>query len=370
MYDDSSGNGGIMRRVYTPNAECGMKVAGDIYTDTGVIIVKRGTILDRESIRLLKKYSVFDFYILEGERDTEKIDDVLNSKEYYERIMATTEFKEFKKEFEEKVEEFTDTLNDIAVKNAKINLEELLKCVEELTDGYQQKVWLLDALHCIEGYDDLTYHHCMNVAIISRMIGKWLGYTGEDLDILSLGGLLHDIGKIMMPKEIITKPSRLTPTEFAIIKSHPVFGYEILLTQEIDERIRLVAYEHHEKCNGTGYPHGKKGDQISDFAKIVSIADIYEAMTANRKYRTGMCPFDVINAFMGSIQAYDPKVLLQTMERIASSYVNMQVYLNGGIEAKVILINKNAPGKPMVMLEDGTVIDLSKTKEYVLTSLK
>lgn len=359
-----------MKRVYTPNARFGMKVAGDIYTESGILIIKRGTVLDKESIELLKKYSVFDFYIFEKETGLENADKVLNSKEYYERIIVTPEFKEFKKTFVVKVEEFTNTLNDIAVKNAKLNIDELIKCVESVTEGFQQNVWLFDALHCIEGYDDMTYHHSMNVAIISRMIGKWLGYSGEELNLISVGGLLHDIGKVMMPKAIITKPARLTPTEFAIIKSHPAFGYEILLEQDIDDRIKLAAYEHHEKCNGTGYPNGKKGSEINLFSKIVAIADIYEAMTADRTYREGMCPFDVINAFMGSIEAYDPKILLCVMERIASGYVNASVYLNNGIEAKIIIINKNEPGKPTVMLTDGTVIDLSKTKEYVITSLK
>ncbi|MBE5939782.1 MAG: HD-GYP domain-containing protein [Lachnospiraceae bacterium] len=359
-----------MKRVYTPNAKIGMRVAGDIYTESGHLIIKKGSILNGEYIETLKKYSIFDFFVYENENDHEIAQDILNSKEYYENLKSTEEFKQFKKVFVNKVEEFSVTLNDVAVKNAKINLEELIHCIDSVTEGFQQNVWLFDALHCIEGYDDMTYHHSMNVAIISRMIGKWLGYTGDELNYISVGGLLHDIGKIMMPKDIITKPSRLTPNEYAVIKSHPVFGYQILMNQDIDERIKVVAYEHHEKCNGTGYPKRKWASEIHPFSKIVAVADIYEAMTADRSYREGLCPFDVINVFMGSIEAYDPKVILCAMERIASGYVNTKVYLNNGIEATVVVINKNAPGRPMVMLEDGSVINLAETNKYVITSFK
>ena len=164
-------------------------------------------------------------------------------------------------------------------------------------------------IHCIEGYDDLTYVHSINVALISRVIGKWMGLSPEECDTLTICGLLHDIGKVMIPIEIITKPSRLSPTEYALIQTHTIHGYNLLEKIELDERIKLAALQHHERCDGKGYPNKLRYNEINQFSRIVAIADVYDAMTSNRCYRKSLgfdvC-YDEIEKNLGKM--YDPKI--------------------------------------------------------------
>ena len=109
-------------------------------------------------------------------------------------------------------------------------------------------------LHNMREMDDSTYVHSINVALIATVLGRWLHMSEEELKILTSSGLLHDIGKLLIPKEILTKPKKLTEEEYTIIKTHPKKGFELLKTLDLDERILFSTLAHHERCDGSGYP--------------------------------------------------------------------------------------------------------------------
>ena len=254
------------------------------------------------------------------------------------------------------------------VKNTEVNLERMLKDVNKIIESNKTGNNMLDVLNCMRGYDDLTYVHSMNVALICNMIAGWLNYSESDTDLLTAAGLLHDIGKVKIPKEIICKPGKLTDSEYEIIKNHTVFGYEILKDCQIDRRIKNAALMHHERYDGRGYPNGLSGNQIDEIARIVAVADVYDAMTADRVYREGIYPFDVIGYFQNEIAVYDPKYLLLFLEKTAETYVSNKVLLTDGKEAKILMINKAALGRPVVMTGE-EIIDLSKKKELKIAKL-
>lgn len=189
---------------------------------------------------------------------------------------------------------------------------------------------------------------------------------GVDMDTLTLCGLLHDIGKSKIPNEIIGKPGKLTDSEYEEIKKHPVIGYNLVKNLDIDQRIKNAVLLHHERFDGKGYPLGLTGNEIDDFTSIVSIADVYDAMTANRCYRDGLCPFEVIAIFeKEGLTQFNPKYILTFLDHIANTYINNEVLLSDGSSGKIVLINKKLT-RPTIQLDNGNFVNLeSRLDLYV-----
>ncbi|MBY0515665.1 MAG: HD-GYP domain-containing protein [Bacteriovoracaceae bacterium] len=171
---------------------------------------------------------------------------------------------------------------------------------------------ILKALDCKDHY---TFGHSMRVAYFSLVTGSELGLTEDEMKELELSAIFHDIGKIGTPDQVLNKPSRLTEEEFAIMKQHPELSYEILKEYPSLEKIGLNARYHHERYDGRGYPEGMKGEEIPLFARIILIADTFDAMTSTRPYRKGLdysVAFDELNQFSGS--QFDPKCVTAFIE--------------------------------------------------------
>ena len=149
--------------------------------------------------------------------------------------------------------------------------------------------------------DNYTYAHCVNVAVISIILGISLNLSKKNLTYLCIGALIHDIGKSFIPKEILQKPGKLTHEEFEIIKNHPRYGYDFLRKSfNLSSHIKLIVLQHHERFDGLGYPNGIIGNKISYLARIVSIADVYDALTSDRPYKRAMCPSDALEYLMSN----------------------------------------------------------------------
>lgn len=267
-----------------------------------------------------------------------------------------------------------------ALKDAFINLARdkaytidekvLVESISNLYSSRKTITELFDMIYQMRSLDDSIYSHSVNVALISRMIGRWLHLDSKDLDTLTCCGLLHDIGKLAIPDYILNKPGKLTEEEFHTIKSHPKVGYELLRNQRIDSRIKQATLMHHERYDGSGYPRALSEGMIADYAMIVAIADVYDAMTATRSYREPLCPFEVISNFeKEGFQKFPTKYLLVFLDRIATTYQNNRVLLNDGRACKIVLLNQNHLSKPMVQLDDGTCIDLSTQKDLFISKV-
>ena len=260
-------------------------------------------------------------------------------------------------------------MQGLIASDAVLDEASLLNQSETLVDPQATTIEIFDMIHNMRQYDDSTYAHCINVSLICRIMAKWLNFNAEDTNVLTLCGLLHDIGKLSIPDSIVKKPDKLTAEEYELIKTHTIRGYETLSKQNIDKRIINSALMHHERCDGSGYPNGLHGNQIDEFAKIVAIADVYDAMTAARVYRGPQCPFKVITIFEEEgLQKYDPHYILTFLERIVSSYMNNSVKLSDGRIGEVIMINPGKLSKPMVRIGND-YIDLSKKPDLWIEEL-
>lgn len=405
-----------MKNLPIKDLEPGMIVAEAIYTSRGQLIMEEETVLTTELISRLTFYSIYNVTIknagetpeetetsagnespqaeltLSADSKQEKgetpqaesaqtsveqeslaleaaltqklqsgaLNSLTSNAFYSHKVKSQPEFLEFQITYNKEVNSIKEIF-DAVIKNpaAPVDFHQILNDFSELIASCRTTVALFDKLHNMRQDDDSVYAHCLNVALISRMIGKWLKMDDNERDILTLCGLFHDIGKISIPDEILNKPDKYTDEEFALIQQHPLFSYKLLKQQPIDERIKKAALQHHERCDGSGYPQKIEGDALDDFAAIVAIADVYDATTAARSYRPPLCPFQAISMFeRDGLQKYHPKYILTFLNRIATTYQHNRILLNNGQSANIVMINSKHLTRPMIQMDDGSVIDM------------
>jgi putative nucleotidyltransferase with HDIG domain len=342
-------------RIRTDQAEAGMKVASDVYTSNNQLIIPKETILDERMITRLRFYNIYGLLIYRNKPEIELVEEV----SYIEMLRSTPEFKKFNRTYVDTIQNVEDNFNHVLDGNS-FDVDNLLAETDRILSEGRNGAHILEMLHGIRNYDDMTYVHSLNVSLICNVFGGWLKLSAVDIRMLTLAGLLHDIGKMLIPREIIAKPGKLSEEEFKIIKTHSAKGYQVLKDQSIDIRVKYSALMHHERCDGSGYPNGFVSEQIDDFAKIIAIADVYDAMTSNRRYRNAICPFDVVEEFeKDGFLRYDPGFLMTFLERIVQSYLHNIVRLSDGREGEVIMINRLSLAKPVIRC-GSSYIDLSR----------
>ena len=355
-------------KVLTFHAVPGMKVAENVYTKDNNLIVSKDTSLTDNMITRLEFYDVEEIFIY-AEEDKIQFEADHVEQTYFTKIKQSESFKRFHKAYTNSIDNLKNDFNDLVCNEGDFNIDFLLSEVNKIIYHSDNNIDLFHMLHCIRNYDDTTYIHSLNVSLICNIMGRWLRFSEEDMNIITICGLLHDIGKLMIPPQIIKKPFKLTDDEFETIKRHPLAGYDFLKTKGIDPRIIYSVLMHHERCDGSGYPHGLKGDKIDSFAKLVAIADVYDAMTSARVYRGPMCPFDVVYMFeTEGYTKYDTKYVMTFMEGISDTYINTNVRLNNQEEGTVIFINKNELSRPVVRTKDD-FIDLSKKRDLKIEAV-
>lgn len=341
-----------------------MVVATDVYSSSDQLIIARGTRLDERIITRLRFYNIYGLSVYDR-----KPEEPNKETSYIEMVKSTPEFKKFNRKYVETVTRVEDNFQNIASGNSEINLDSLLEETDRILTEGRNGIHVFEMLHGIRDYDDMTYVHSLNVSLICSIFAGWLKMSKEETRVLTLAGLLHDIGKMLIPKGIIGKPARLTEDEFEEMKMHSIKGYQVLKDLNLDIRIKYAALMHHERCDGSGYPNGFMANQIEDFSKIVAIADVYDAMTSNRTYRSAICPFDVVENFeRDGFLKFDPGYLMVFLERIIQSYLHNLVRLSDGREGEVVMINKLSLSRPVVRSGD-TYIDLSREQKLSIEAV-
>lgn len=372
-----------MKEYQTKDLLPGMVTAIPVRTKRGQLIINPNVELTRTLISRLEFYGIASVQITENKQvatpmETPKDPAYFPAKSpvsapspvsdasYSQKLKSSPEFQRFQVDFTLRSQDLKNCFDAYLSDGGTVNKEELLSKTISLVSPKQTTLDVFDMLHNIRQVNDSTYAHSLNVAIISRIIGKWLHFSNEELDTLTLAGLLHDIGKTKIPDEVLNKDGKLTDEEFQMIRNHPKYGYDILKSQPLNSHIKKAALMHHERCDGSGYPMGLTMEEIDDYALIIAIADVYDAMTAARSYRAPLCPFEVIAEFeKDGLQKYKPKYILTFLENIANAYQNNRVMLSDGTSARIVLLNHRRLSKPLVQLDDGACIDLEKSPLYI-----
>ena len=384
-----------MEKIKTSDLKPGMVTAAPVKTKRGQELFPAGTTLTRQLISRIEFYSIDSAYIDEASilteeeiqaaikaamaqklghstpeaKETEPAPEIATPKNevaYSQKVKRSKTFQEYSLHSTMVTHVLKEQLEGFVFEKKPLDFESLLASVKSLITPGQTVIQYFDMLHNLRSSDDSVYSHSLNVAMISRILGKWLKWSSSDLDSLVLAGLLHDIGKITIPPEILNKEGKLTDEEFEQIRWHPRAGYDLIRDLKIDSRIKKATLQHHERCDGSGYPMKVDEIMLDDFAMVVAIADVYDAMTAARKYRAPLCPFQVIREFeRDGYHKYKTEFLLTFLRHIATTYQNNRVILSDGQAAKIILLNQNSLSEPLVQLDDGSCIDLATSPLYI-----
>lgn len=372
-----------MKEYQTKDLLPGMVTAIPVRTKRGQLIINPNVELTRTLISRLEFYGIASVQITENKQTTAPMEEPkdpayfpakspvsapspVSDASYSQKLKSSPEFQRFQVDFTLRSQDLKNCFDAYLSDGGTVNKEELLSKTISLVSPKQTTLDVFDMLHNMRQVNDSTYAHSLNVAIISRIIGKWLHFSNEELDTLTLAGLLHDIGKTKIPDEVLNKDGKLTDEEFQMIRNHPKYGYDILKSQPLNSHIKKAALMHHERCDGSGYPMGLTMEEIDDYALIIAIADVYDAMTVARSYRAPLCPFEVIAEFeKDGLQKYKPKYILTFLENIANAYQNNRVMLSDGTSARIVLLNHRRLSKPLVQLDDGACIDLEKSPLYI-----
>jgi HD-GYP domain-containing protein (c-di-GMP phosphodiesterase class II) len=204
--------------------------------------------------------------------------------------------------------------------------------VEEISDSVARNPGALISLARLKKVDDYTYMHSVAVCAMMVALSKQLGFDESQTRLAGLAGLMHDLGKALMPTEVLNKPGKLTEAEFNIIKTHPAEGHQMLLSgQKVHAVVLDVCLHHHEKTDGSGYPKGLKGNEISVVAKMGAICDVYDAITSNRPYKSGWDPAESLRKMAEWANGhFDPQIFQAFVKSMGIYPVGSLVRLTSG----------------------------------------
>lgn len=364
--------GFTMDKLNLNDLQAGMVTASEIRTKGGQLILDKGVTLSRQSIMRLSFYNIKTVEV--EDNDLLPAEPVTPAKKYVpaysQKLKLSREFQSFQFDHSIVLSSIKANFEGYVNEGTEMQTDELLAQTVLLFDSCKTSLELFDMLHNMRSSDDSIYAHSLNVALICRRIGKWMKLDDPLLDTLTLCGLLHDIGKLKVPADILNKPGKYTDEEFELVKMHPKFGYDLLKSLPLDTHIKKSALSHHERCDGSGYPMGLTQDDTDDYAMVVAIADVYDAMTAARSYRAPLCPFQVIANFeKEGLQKYKPKYILVFLQHIASTYQNNRILLSDGRSANIVMLNQNKLSKPIIQFDDGNCIDLSTQSDLHIQAI-
>lgn len=368
------------KTLFSFELEAGMIVAEDVYKSNGQLIFPKHTMLNDLMIAKLPLYNIMEIPIEDGPIEKPTIDiekltalaKATAQKEplsYSDRIKQSPEFKDFNVKYTASLNVTENALKAFVQDGAPIDVDGLVSNTTSLLSATNNTLQIFDMLHNMQVSNDAVFVHSVNVSLIAATLGKWLNFSNQDIDLLTLSGLLHDVGKNSIPKEILEKPGKLTPEEYELIKTHPKKGYAYIKDLPIDIRVKEVCLLHHERCDGSGYPFGLVGSKISPFAKIIAIADVYDAMISARSYREALCPFEAIRLFeKDGLHKYDPQFILTFLENVGASYIHNNVLLSDGSTGEIVMLNKMNLSKPMIKCKE-EFVDLSKRPDLYIKSI-
>ncbi|WP_282937604.1 HD-GYP domain-containing protein [Paenibacillus sp. RC67] len=328
----------------------GKKVKNDIINAFGVTVLPAQTVINHEAVTVLMNHRIpFDSIAIDlTEPDHDTDFDILVkqtvavSKELIESIKSTR----------------------------KIPVIEIRKEILPIIHDVSAQDNIFQLIELVRAKDDYTYQHNIGVGILSTRIGRWMNLSEPELANLSLAATLHDIGKVKIPDEILNKPGKLTDAEYELVKKHTIFGYEMLReTQGISHRIALVALQHHEREDGNGYPLGLKKPKIDLLSSIVSVADIFHAMSSKRPYHEPLPFYEIVSQMQrGKFGELDPRIILLFVENTIQRLIGKQVVLTDGRVGEVVYLNPHHMEAPLVRVEDD-FIDLSRERSLQIQEI-
>ncbi len=354
----------MLRAQDVGTLRAGMKVGRNVLDFDGRVIVPSGTVLTADTIQSLVGKNVFSVYIDVPEEEIHT--DIVG----HEHLLDG-----------EYVETYKKTYNRVQNIYYKLGRENILekddleyiiseKNINELCDG----MTAVSQIHNMTRDGDYLIHHATNVAILAGLMAKWMRSSAEKTRELVMAGLFCNVGKMKVSREILDKTGKLDAEELEKIRNHPGYGYDMLKLSELKKYndVLLAVLQYHERCDGSGYPNRLKADAICDYAKIVALLDIYDAMAANRSYAKRNSPFDVFKIIYEDVLngKLDTKYGIRFINELCHSLNGNWVGLSNGERAKIVYIDETRVSSlPIVQTPKGDFYDLNKRHDIKIEAL-
>ncbi|KUP05374.1 histidine kinase [Bacillus coahuilensis p1.1.43] len=327
-----------MRLIESSTLKTGMILGKPVMNEKGQVLIQSGVKITDRMVQKLQDLRITYLYI--DDEESKGIEPNYPISEETKQEAITSIQTAFEDVSEKDVVSSTLLLDRLG-RGFKSTVKQIFK---DISQHHEAISLLSNAI----GHDRYTFYHSLNVTIYSIAIAKELGLKEEEIVTVGLGALLHDIGKTKVPESILNKPGKLTPEEYSEIKKHSQFGFEILRKcHEISLVSAHIAYQHHERLDGSGYPRGVKNKDIHLFAKIIAVADVFDAVTSNRIYSQAILPHEGMELiFAGAETQFDLNVIRAFRKTVAIYPSGLTVTLNDGrrgIVAKQNNINSERP---------------------------
>lgn len=327
-----------MRLISTNVLKEKMVIGRTIWNEAGHPLLQKNAVITEGIIQKLKHLNIKYVYIE---------DSISNGIEIEETVSPEVRNKAIKH-----IQSSFKQVREAKGKQASYLLDQQSKVigsiVDELLTVISNNNEMLMILSDAYIYDEYLYQHSFQVTMYSIAIAKELGYSYEDQRLIGIGALLHDVGKLVIPHEILKKPGQLTEEEFEKVKLHTRYGFDILRNlHSVSLLVAHCAFQHHERLDGSGYPRGLKGAEIHPFAKIIGVADVFDAITSNRVYRAKMLPSQALSIIENSSGIGFDEMIVEAFKRVIVKYPNGTVLqlsdMRRGVVAKQNPINAARP---------------------------
>lgn len=339
-----------MKIVARMSLQNGNILGEDVLDSHNNILYKAGTEITPQVMEKLKRYSIMCVTIME---------DIDFAQTHYERIRFDTTFKAFEILYADNLNRYKEMMNGFLNSGIKIDDKKLLALYQNVVSAIPSNKAVFDYLYNrIPDEDEMTFAHCFNSALIAGTFADWLSLSDEEKNMLILCAFYYDIGKLLLPTDLLWKPGKLSPQEFEQIKSHTITGYKLLRMLPFDEHIKRAVVLHHERVDGSGYPYGFKIDDIDIYARYISIIDTYEAMAAPRVHRLSLPPLNIIGYFEDSLAQFDVQILMPLLRRMADAQIGTSIQLSDESVWEVFILNPTRLSRPILKNEKSEMLDL------------
>lgn len=334
-------HGYYMRYVSLKDAKAGMCLAFSLYDSYGRMLIGEENILTDSYIKKLGEYGFAGVYIIDKLSEDIEIEPAISPALKQEGMVCVREC------------------------NVEGCISVAKRIVEYIVNISTRSLDMTD----MRSYDDYTYAHSVNVAVISCVIGLGMGMKNDELEILVTAALLHDFGKLSIPKEILNKPGRLSQEEYQIMKSHASLSYEAIRERwDLSAYVKTAVLHHHENVDGSGYPEGTEGASQTVYTKILHVADVYDALVSKRPYKNPYSPYAATEYLMSACGTmFDQKIVELFLKYVPLYPIGTKIILSDGREG-IIYDNSGYHNlRPIVRLMDMSLLDLYSEENLSLT---
>ncbi|MGE5701919.1 MAG: HD-GYP domain-containing protein [Clostridia bacterium] len=362
-----------MRLIPIEQCQPGARLARTIFSDTGATLLAKGVILTESILERLGKLQI-PFLYIEDQYTNSMVPDVEISEETRRQALELIQrtFQTVLDQPDQLITLFSDEQLGSRIKEVMSNL------IKELLQN-RSAMNLLGTSCAIDHY---LFSHSFQVTLYALAVSTRLGLTNQELMKIGIGAMLHDVGKMLIPVTILQKPGMLTDAEFDIMKRHAELGFALLQNSDSNDPLLQFAAEcalsHHERCDGSGYPRGLKQEQIDPMVRILSVCDVFDALSSHRVYRRAMLPHVAMEILFGGVgKHFDQRIVEAFRDTIALYPLGLFVTLNTGESGVVIGYNQGMPSRPIIRIEQSAQgemlaspyeVDLSRQLNLVISS--